>query len=379
MKDTVGGEPATTAASLPSFHGRWLDQLLPGPIPAETEATCSDCAMCSTSRATLREGLYFDKSVKCCTYVPNLPNFIVGAILGDDRPELAYGRRTVEERLAKRLGASPKGLAPTPMQDILYREAVSYGSGDTFGRAPTLRCPHYAQDTGGCGIHAHREAICSTWFCKHVRGQVGKRFWNAVVQLLRALENELSCWALLELGLQPEQIERLYPVGERRPTADDVEGRVSDEIWRLRWGGWSGREVELYKECERLVTPLGFDDALRIAGTQTRLLARLAQDTYRAMLSTEIPHRLKVRKLEIYPSSPSMVRVETYSCYDPVDFEARVVRALVRFDGTSPTEDVVESIAAQDQLAMDDSKLRTLIDFGLLEAVADPDPADGEI
>src|SRR5262245_42546607 len=83
--------------SLPSLYARWIADLLAAPIPEETIATCDNCVMCKPDAVT---PLVFRPEVKCCTYLPQLPNFIVGRILTDDRPSNSDGRATVVERIA---------------------------------------------------------------------------------------------------------------------------------------------------------------------------------------------------------------------------------------------------------------------------------------
>src|SRR5947209_14647397 len=90
----------SSAMALPPLYAAWMDQLLAGSIPEETEATCSDCAMCTTGSGQASVSpFFFDPRTKCCTYIPQLPNFLVGRILADDDPAFAAGRATVEARL----------------------------------------------------------------------------------------------------------------------------------------------------------------------------------------------------------------------------------------------------------------------------------------
>src|SRR5438034_10877336 len=84
---------------LPPLYAAWMDQLLAGPIPPESEATCHDCAMCNQGTEASSPngpGYYFSPQTKCCTYLPELHNFLVGRILSDDDPASATGRATVE-------------------------------------------------------------------------------------------------------------------------------------------------------------------------------------------------------------------------------------------------------------------------------------------
>src|SRR5581483_886405 len=190
------------------FDG-WLHDLLGGPIPAETNATCDSCAMIvagDTSGAPLADAGY-NAETKCCTYLPELWNFLVGRVLLDDSPEAARGRATVEARLDSGVAVSPLGLR----RDTAYRVLYATGGESIFGHAKAMRCPHYLHEEGGlCGVWRHRESTCATWFCKYVRGSVGRTFWMHLHQLLRFAEQSLAGWALLELGLEPRALARLY-------------------------------------------------------------------------------------------------------------------------------------------------------------------------
>src|SRR5258706_14695042 len=99
---------------LPAVHASWLAHLLTEPPPEETEATCDRCVMCHPKDATVRSEIaYFDDSSKCCTYQPQLANFLVGAMLEDDSAEFAAGRASIERRIDEREGVTPLGLQRT--------------------------------------------------------------------------------------------------------------------------------------------------------------------------------------------------------------------------------------------------------------------------
>src|ERR1700719_3036940 len=91
---------------LPPLQERWMSDLLGGAIPAETRATCDDCAMCNHLEPGVES---FDPGVKCCTYVPVLANFLVGQVLADPDDRTAVGRASVEARIAKRTAVTPLG------------------------------------------------------------------------------------------------------------------------------------------------------------------------------------------------------------------------------------------------------------------------------
>ncbi len=87
------------SSALPPLYAGWLDQMLAGPLPEETESTCSQCAMCASGNVAPSSATgFFSPQIKCCTYVPRLWNFLVGGILDDDDPAALRGRATVEEQ-----------------------------------------------------------------------------------------------------------------------------------------------------------------------------------------------------------------------------------------------------------------------------------------
>ena len=88
---------------LPRLQAAWLAQILGAPIPAESNATCEACAMVADrpeGGASLEQG--FNPETKCCTYLPELWNYLVGGVL-DDQDVDARGRASVEARIDRGL------------------------------------------------------------------------------------------------------------------------------------------------------------------------------------------------------------------------------------------------------------------------------------
>jgi hypothetical protein len=240
---------------LPDLYDPWVRELLGGEIPEETEATCHDCVMLAPpGEAAASTDRFFHPETKCCTYLPRLPNFLVGRVLADDDPALSAGRASVRARIAAGVAVTPLGLGQTPEFHALF-------SSESFGHEPTLRCPHYVESTGGCGIWRHRNAVCSTWFCKLVRGATGHRFWMALKDLLREVERTLSLWAALELGIGADELARLLAPAE--------EERVR-RAPRGTFGRWQGREEELYEACAARVSTLTWQELAALCGPKVR-------------------------------------------------------------------------------------------------------------
>lgn len=365
-----------TAAALPPLYAGWLTALLGGPIPAETEATCSDCAMCARDGRPVdaSPGEFFHPRIKCCTYLPELPNFLVGRILGDDDPAAARGRATVEARLDAGIGVSPLGLGRPATWGMLYQHATEV---DAFGRTLSLRCPHYLEEEGGiCGIWRHRYSVCATWFCKHVRGQVGAEFWRAVLQLLTAIEHDLTRWTLLELDIGADALrqmldrfERAGPLAAREQRAE-LDGAVPRWLQRAMWGRWDGRARELFCASARLVDPLSWSDVLAICGSDVRAHARLTREAFAALRDEALPAALTAGPFKLVRAGRRTTRVEAYSPLDRVDLPNEVVNVLHFFTGR-PTRASLDAIERTHGMRLDPALVRALADFRILVPPAD--------
>ena len=351
------------SATLPTLQGRWVAELLGAPIPAETNATCDECAMCAPGGAASAGPSFFAPDVKCCSYLPSLPNFLVGRILDDAGDDAPTGRQTTLARLDARIGATPLGLAQTPAYQLVY-----LGSGPAFGRSRKLLCPHFTDDAR-CSIWRHREATCTTWFCKHVRGAVGERFWQGTLRpLLGAVERQLARRCVLELDLGVPALERLH--AQRRSGADpldaeELDGTVDDEAWRATWGAWAGREREFFVECGRRVERLSWDDVLALGGQDVRALARLVRAAHADLVDGELPGRLCAGPFETAAMDGDTRRIVTYSKHDPLDLPRQVLDVLHHFDGR-PRAEVARSLAEEEELQLDDVLVRRLVDFDIL-------------
>ncbi len=362
------GEPLPSPnEAIPPLFAGWMSDLLPGPIPRESRATCDNCAMLPPEREQRdsREH-YFSPTIKCCTYVPTLRNFLVGRILADGDPTAEPGRATVIKRIANGIAVTPLGLAQSPVFKVLYEQS---GAG-TFGRNGTLVCPHYISDGGHCGVWRHRESTCATWFCKHLRGEVGIDFWRkSLHQLLMAVEEDLSRWCLLELNLGDDILQHLFARREKTEadglTLESLDNRVDRESYARIWGKWAGREHEFYIACAGLVDPLSWQDVLAICGPDVSVQARLTKQAYRRLTSDETPRALTVGTMRLVQITHNAARVTTYSDYDPVEIPRGMIDLLHYFDGR-PTKEALDAIAEEKGVRLDPSLVRKMVDFSML-------------
>jgi hypothetical protein len=145
VKSGTGGRSWKPPSTLPPLYAGWIDDLLDGPLPHESEATCENCAMWPSVGSPGAATLAFHRETKCCTYIPALANFLVGRIVEDDDPALAPGRASIEARIDARLGVTPLGIDRPAVHALLYHVGVSAA----FGRSRLPVDDDAALDVGG--------------------------------------------------------------------------------------------------------------------------------------------------------------------------------------------------------------------------------------
>jgi hypothetical protein len=310
---------------------------------------------------------FFNPGTKCCTYLPEISNYLTGQILADDDPAITKGRASIAARINAGIAVTPLGLGRHPKYALLYDNM----NVQAFGRAQSLLCPHYIDEQGGlCGIWKYRNSVCSTWFCRHVRGVAGDEFWETAKYLLGAIERDLAQWCVSELEIGAQALGLLFK--QRRPrepeliNLDSLESQANPEMQRLIWGNWFGREQEFYHECARLVTALNWQGVLSVCGPQVRVRALLLTQAHQQLASSEVPPRLKVSNFTISESGAEVCRVS----HSPLGMESlalstRVMGMLWYFDGR-PTTEVVEQIIRERRLRITPELLRRLVDFKIL-------------
>jgi hypothetical protein len=342
---------------LPPLYARWIDELLGAPIEPETHATCADCAMCAPAGTPPDpDARYFNPRVKCCTFLPALPNFLVGRILRDREPGRARGRASVEARIAAGIAVTPLGLGRPPSGNVPDR---------AFGRDEAFLCPHFVPDGGGtCGIWPHREAVCATFFCKFVRGAVGAEFWSALHRLLEAIEHALAWHCVEALDVGTAAVARLLDGSTDAP-----------EDRRPVWGRWAGREAAFYEAAAEIGERLSWRDVLERGGPEVRLRARLVRDAYARVQAPAIPAGPLRLTSFVVTLGPTDVRLATYSSTDPLSIPRDLFDVLPRFDGSTAAQ-AIATLEAEQGLEIEPGVVGRLVDFGVLvPAPASPDDA----
>lgn len=363
---TVVWDMPPTQSPLPPRYDRWMRDCLGGSVPNEPKATCHDCAMCVAAGhvASPNDPVFYNPEMKCCSYMPVLWNFLTGALLEDESPDAAAGRRSVEDRIGRGIAVTPLGLMRPPVYTTLYSHIPS-----AFGRALSMRCPHYIEEGGLCGVWRQRESTCATWFCKHERGAVAKQFWQRLHRLLMIAERELASWCVLQLDVGVTGLGEVFPFPLRSDgpvSGEDFDGTASPAMRQRMWGKWMGREREYYREAHRLAATLRWKQVRDIGGQELVAAEILARDAFAELSSSRIPARLRNGPVTSLLGPDGSATITTYSPVDPLRLTPEILEVLPYFDGR-PVRDVCQAIESDLGVEVESDLIRKLVDFGVLE------------
>jgi len=350
----------TLRQALPRVYARILPAFFDALAPEEPKATCHDCAMCSPGEPPPGV-VQFRRDLKCCTYQPRIPNYLVGALLADVDPALAEGQRRVRAHIASKVGVTARWLSPSRKQAALFRASRD----SSFGRSAALRCSYLAEESGLCTIWRHREAVCSTFFCKYGAGADGQAFWRALNTYLGRAERALA-WHAVE-ALAPALAEPPRPLDQM--SLEELEDRPPTPAdYAAFWGAWQGREEAFYLEAHALVAGLSRDDFERIVGAAPPELAAV-EEALRRVRDPVLPRRLA---LDLYrPPLPvdDGVIVSSYSNYEPIKLTPALFEVLRELRADETVDAFRERLLREHELDVPEGLLLELYQLRVLVAV----------
>jgi Fe-S-cluster containining protein len=327
---------------LPEVYHPLLPGVFDAQVPEEEKATCGQCPMVAPAGTSPGpDNTYFRPDTKCCTFHPHLPNYLVGAILKDERPDMVEGVRRMKARIALRVGVGPQYVAAPRKFTLLYMASRSA----SFGRSLMLRCPYYESERGLCTVWRHRDSVCTHYFCKHVAGVDGQAFWRAFDVYMRKIENRLAEHAAREVGpdlgkpsLRPEML-----------TLEELEDRAPDPEWYAGiWEEWVGREEEFYRACHEVIAGLDKEAFARITDGEDMAGAREAMlEAHRKATGGVLPERLALDPEAEVQRVEGGVVVTTYSRFDPVVLDGDLWEVLQAFRGGQRVGAVQERLRRQ--------------------------------
>ncbi|MEN0059827.1 MAG: hypothetical protein AAGB31_13385 [Bdellovibrio sp.] len=226
------------------------EDLLPREIlqfePVETKATCDSCAM---ARPRHRGKIHYREDLKCCTFHPFLPNYMVGAIFTDASQGAAQD--IFRDKIQRREYALPIGLVAPVRYQVEFNQRTE---GD-FGQREDWLCPYYNKERQNCNVWRHRGVVCTTFFCKSSYGKVGLKFWEKLSNYLWYVELALLEEALVLLDFSPRQVMTLLDYHNRQDgtAAEKSSWVLPEKKSRELWNGYYEDQEGFYKKSYQVI------------------------------------------------------------------------------------------------------------------------------
>lgn len=217
----------------------------------ESKATCNACAMAPGKTKTK---VTYAADLKCCTFEPLVPNFLVGAILSQPMLHPA-GVKILESKISRREFSLPIGMTAS----IRYQVEFNQRSPNDFGNRKDWLCSYYDRGTELCQIWRYRGSVCTTFFCKSIYGREGLMFWARFGEYLHFVEMALMQEALTQMDFSPRQVSELLDfVNRKEGSGWELKARViPEERSRKIWNGYYDNQADFFEKCYRIV--MNFD------------------------------------------------------------------------------------------------------------------------
>lgn len=245
------------------YHDLLPKELLAAKI-TETVATCGDCAM--TREKQGRKKIAYQPDLKCCTYEPFMPNYLIGAILQDSS---LPGKAVIEKKIIDRNYSLPIGMTAS----LAYQVNFNHREFEDFGNKREWLCSYYNKESNNCGIWKQRGAVCTTFFCKSNYDKKGLTFWQRLNEYLTYTEMALMEEALVHLDFSPRQVsDMLSFLNRHEATATEMKAKVLPLAQAKKiWNGYFDDQVGFFIKCHELVKNMDrgqFREAIGMIGEE---------------------------------------------------------------------------------------------------------------
>lgn len=250
--------------------------------PVETIATCETCAMAPPRREVKEETIWYQDNLKCCTYHPFLPNYLLGALFSDSKtPE--YVLAELRRKITVREFALPIGMTAPSAYQIPFTQRTEF----EFGQREDWLCPYFNKASNNCGIWRYRDAVCTGFICQSSYGKKGENFWTMLEEYLAYVELALLEESLIRMDFSPREISVSLPLISKFEGEDEeVQSmRLTEDEALSYWKKDYYKDQEsFYKKTYEIVcalTPHEFKEAM---GEQGMILEKELFASYKKML-----------------------------------------------------------------------------------------------
>ncbi|MCX7978130.1 MAG: hypothetical protein N2578_03925 [Bdellovibrionaceae bacterium] len=253
----------TLSQQVPEFFSRlWPKALLEIEF-TETKATCSNCRRAGP----LYRGKYpYRSDLKCCTFHPIIPNYMVGSLLVENKT----GASIIRQRILLRDHVLPLGVIPP----VRYQLKFNNRAKSDFGQKEELLCPFFDKTQYTCGIWLHRGSVCMSYYCISDYGPAGIRFWASLRRWMSYCEGVLAEECLVQGGWSPREISSMMSWINLRRNQDlpHKEKFIPTEQWKKIWDHYAAHEENFFIKSFHFVCSLDRRKFLNIVGETGKCL-----------------------------------------------------------------------------------------------------------
>lgn len=225
---------------LPSFYKKYFPKELWSAQLTETKATCDKCNWPD-----------YDPKLKCCTYEPFLPNFLVGSALRSASISDS-ARDSFMRKIKQREYALPIGMIASPRFQVRF----NHRDPEEFGNRADWLCPYYNHSLENCGIWKSRGAVCTTYYCQSSYGVMGMEFWRQLSDYLTYVEMALMEESLVHLDFSPRQISECleYLNRQKLSSSEKKTDAMDAKLFKKIWNGYDSNISDFYLKSYDIVT-----------------------------------------------------------------------------------------------------------------------------
>lgn len=222
---------------------------------SEKRATCDKCLM---TQACIRKSDRYKADLKCCTYWPFLPNFIVGEILQD---LASPGSKIILDWVdTNKDFLLPIGILP----DLSYQRKFNHREKGDFGNRLDFLCPYFDKIDNNCSIWRQRGSVCTSFYCRSNYGLVGKSFWNKFSNYMSYLEMALMEEALIRQDYSPRKISDNLAYFNYKAHCGKIPFDKLNELWDRKMT--KEGIIEFYKKSYEIVQQFTPEYMLEVLG-----------------------------------------------------------------------------------------------------------------
>jgi hypothetical protein len=237
----------------PLYHTLFAREILDFQLK-ETKATCDNCAMSPKE---------YRADLKCCTFEPFIPNYLVGAAL-QSASTSKEALSVIKKKIERRSLALPIGLA-APLR---FQIEFNHRTDGEFGNREDWLCPYYSRATQNCGIWKHRGAVCTSYYCKSDAGKKGLQYWKALENYIHYTEMALMEESLVMMDFSPRQVNACLEYLNRSEGKgwELKQDSMPEDLAKKLWNGYYDDPESFYRKTYERVQNLSKGEFREVLG-----------------------------------------------------------------------------------------------------------------